>query len=146
MSTPVPGDSPGPESLGFGDPGRSASSGRGINAVVVVPATAAPVDATEDTWSGRVIDQAPTAADEVALLVLAVPGVVRLHAGRFGEVATYLPGRRVTGVKLGDRGAEVHVVVAAGAPIRQTAQRIHAAVAPLVAGPVHVYIEDVTFA
>ena len=94
-------------------------------------------------WSGTVIQPDPTTADDIAALVLAVPDVVHLHAGRFGEVATYLPGRRVTGVKLGDDGVEVHVVVAARAPIRQTAQLIHSAVEKLVAVPVHVYIEDV---
>ncbi|MBA3488804.1 MAG: Asp23/Gls24 family envelope stress response protein [Longispora sp.] len=74
---------------------------------------------------------------------MAVPDVVRLHAGRFGEVATYLPARRVTGIKLGEDLIEVHVVVAGQVPIRVTAQLIHAAVATLVATPVHVYVQDV---
>lgn len=112
-----------------------------------VPAPAEPMATVEvsaaETWSGTVIDAVPTTADDVAALVLAVPGVVRMHAGRFGEVATYLPGRRVTGVKLAEGGVEVHVVVAAQAPIRQTAQLIHAAVATLLTDPVHVYVEDV---
>jgi len=43
----------------------------------------------------------------------------------------------------GDDTIEVHVVVAASVPIRETAQLIHAAVATLVATPVHVYVEDV---
>ena len=97
-------------------------------------------------WSGRVIDPVPTTADDIAGLVTAVPDVVRLHAGRFGEVATYLPGRRVTGIKLGDELIEVHVVVAGQVPVRETAQLIHAAVARLVATPVHVYVEDVAAA
>ncbi|WP_211247827.1 hypothetical protein [Cryptosporangium arvum] len=101
-----------------------------------------PVPAIEG-WSGTVIDQVPTAADDLAVLVRAVPGVVRLHPGRFGEVATYLPGRRVTGIKLGDHRVEVHVVLAVDAPIRRTAQLIHDAVTPLVARPVHVFVEDV---
>jgi hypothetical protein len=108
--------------------------------VVPVPAAAA------EPWSGTVIDPVPTTADDIAALVLAVPDVVRLHAGRFGEVATYLPGRRVTGVKLGDDQIEVHVVVAGQQPVRETAQLIHAAVATLVGTPVHVYVEDVTIA
>jgi hypothetical protein len=94
----------------------------------------------------RVIEPDPMTADDIAARVLAVPDVVRLHAGRFGEVATYLPGRRVTGVKLGDDGVEIHVVVAATAPIRQTARLIHDAAATLVSVPVHVYIEDVALA
>ncbi|MGX6607461.1 hypothetical protein ACWKSP_35850 [Micromonosporaceae bacterium Da 78-11] len=88
------------------------------------------------------IDPDPTAADDIAALVLTVPDVVRLHAGRFGEVATYLPGRRVTGIKLGDDRIEVHVVVSGQVPVRETAQLIHTAVAALVATPVHVYVED----
>ena len=94
-------------------------------------------------WSGTVIDPVPTDADDIAALVLTVPDVVRLHAGRFGEVATYLPGRRVVGVKVGDDLIEVHVTVAGRVPVRETARLLHAAVATLVATPVHVFIEDV---
>ena len=158
MSTPVSGNSPDPEPRGDIDPGAGlpvsgppATSGTGdVDAVVVVPVevpvpvvVTVPVEVTDDGWNGTVIEPAPTTADDIAALVLAVPDVVRLHAGRFGEVATYLPGRRVTGVRLGDDTVEVHVVVAARAPIRETAQLIHAAVATLIATPVHVYVEDV---
>jgi hypothetical protein len=97
-------------------------------------------------WTGTVIEAVPTTADEIAALVLGVPDVVRLHAGRFGEVATYLPGRRVTGIKLGDELIEVHVVIAGRVPVQQTAQAIHEAVATLVATPVHVFVEDVAAA
>ena len=81
-------------------------------------------------------------ADEIAELVRAVPGVVALHAGRFGEVATYLPGRRVTGVKLGEQAVEVHVVAEFGAPLRALARAVHVAVAAVVTVPVQVFIED----
>jgi len=81
-------------------------------------------------------------ADAVAALVLAVPGVVGLHAGRFGEVATYLPGRRVTGVKLDDERLEVHVVLRFDAPLRAVAQQIHAVLAAVVPVPVQVFVED----
>ena len=158
MSTPVAGNSPDPEPLGDIDPGARlpvsgppATSGTGeAAAVVVVPVEVpgpvvlpVPAEVTDDGWNGAVIEPAPTTADDIAALVLAVPDVVRRHAGRFGEVATYLPGRRVTGVKLSDDTVEVHVVVAARAPIRETAQLIHAAVATLVATQVHVFVEDV---
>ncbi len=109
--------------------------------VAVVPVPVA--DPASGPWSGMVIEPVPTEADDIAALALSVPDVVRLHAGRFGEVATYLPGRRVTGVKLGDDVIEVHVVVAGQVPVRETAQLLHASVAALVATPVHVYIEDV---
>jgi hypothetical protein len=117
-------------------PGRPRPAG---NVVEVFPGA---VTATEP-WSGTVIEPAPTTADDIAAVVLAVPDVVRLHAGRFGEVATYLPGRRVVGVKVGDDLIEVHVVVTGRVPVRRTAQLIHAAVARLVATPVHVFVEDV---
>ncbi|WP_328291476.1 hypothetical protein OG218_01715 [Kineococcus sp. NBC_00420] len=81
-------------------------------------------------------------ADEVAALVLAVPGVTELHSGRFGEAATYLPGRRVAGVQLRTDRVEVHVVVAFDAAIRSVAQQIHAVVAAVVDVPVQVFIED----
>ncbi len=112
---------------------------------VPVPVVADPV-AAPTPWSGTVIDPVPTTADNIVARVLAVPDVARMHAGRFGEVATYLPGRRVTGVKLGDDLIEVHVVVAGQQPVGDTAELIHAAVAALVATPVHVYIEDVAAA
>ena len=96
---------------------------------VVVPSATAPEPVAE-------------AADAVRALVLAVPGVAALHAGRFGEVATYLPGRRVTGVKLTEDRVEVHVVVEHDAPIRAVAQQIHAVVAAVVTVPVQVFVED----
>ncbi|GIF01851.1 hypothetical protein [Paractinoplanes rishiriensis] len=101
-----------------------------------------PVEAGQP-WAGTIIDAAPTTADDIATVVLAVPDVTRLHAGRFGEAATYLPGRRVTGVQVRDEVIEVHVVVAGQIPVRRTAQSIHEAVAALVATPVHVVIEDI---
>jgi hypothetical protein len=160
VSAPVSGNSPNSDPIGDIDPvtGQPESGAQpvfgddSVDAVVVVPvevpvpvAVPVPVEAT-DVWSGTVIEPVPTTVDDIAALVLAVPDVVRLHAGRFGEVATYLPGRRVTGIKVGDDTVEVHVVVAARTPIRQTAQLIHAAVATLVATPVHVYVEDVAVA
>jgi hypothetical protein len=109
---------------------------------VVVPAAAT----AAEPWTGTVIEPVRTTADDIAALVLAVPDVTRLHAGRFGEVATYLPGRRITGIKLGDDLIEVHVVVAGQVPVRRTAQLVHAAVATVVATPVHVFVEDVAVA
>ena len=82
-------------------------------------------------------------ADEVAAAVRAVPGVVGLHTGTFGEVATYLAGRRVDGVQLRPDGCSVHLVLAWGAPVLATADLVRAAVAPLVGVPVDVSVEDV---
>jgi hypothetical protein len=88
---------------------------------------------------GRSID-----ADTVAALARAVPGVVDLHPGMFGEVATYLPGRRVVGVRIGDISVEVHITVSADADVRATAAAVRATVGAAVPEtPVDVTVEDV---
>lgn len=85
----------------------------------------------------------PELADLVAAAVTSVPGVAGLHTGTFGEAATYLPGRRVNGIRLRDDVTEVHVTLTYGVPVLEAAERIRSAVAPLVATPVEVSIEDV---
>ncbi|WP_380169236.1 hypothetical protein [Jannaschia sp. R86511] len=82
-------------------------------------------------------------ADLVAATALAVPGVVGLHGGALGEVAVYLPGRRVSGVRLRDGRTQVHVVLALGVPVRATAETVQRAVAAVRPGPVDVTVEDV---
>ncbi|MGB3480637.1 MAG: Asp23/Gls24 family envelope stress response protein [Mycobacterium sp.] len=82
-------------------------------------------------------------AEQIAAAVCSVPGVVSLHGGMFGEVATYLPGRRVPGVRIGDDRVAVHVSLALGAPVRETAAAIQQAVAVGTALPVDVTIEDI---
>lgn len=95
--------------------------------------------------AGRPDQREPPAdpADRVAAATLAVPGVASLHTGTFGEVATYLPGRRVTGVRIGEQEAEVHVVLHWGVPVLATAEAIRRAVEPLVGTPVTVQVDDV---
>ncbi|WP_134767931.1 hypothetical protein [Nocardioides sp. 1609] len=94
--------------------------------------------------AGDVADVAePDPADRVAAAVLAVPGVHGLHAGVHGEVATYLPGRRVNGVRVRGPGWDVHVVLAWAAPVADTAELVRRSVRGLVGGPVDVTVEDV---
>ncbi len=83
-------------------------------------------------------------ADRVAERTLAVPGVAALHGGQFGEVATYLPGRRVHGVALTDTECSVHIVVAYPNNVCDVARSVHLTVAPLLPVPVTVTVEDVT--
>jgi len=85
----------------------------------------------------------PDLVDDIAAAVLAVDGVADLHGGMFGEAATYLPGRRVAGIRVGEQGTEVHVSLLFGYPLRPTAEAVRDAVAPLVSGSVHVTVEDV---
>ena len=83
-------------------------------------------------------------ADQVAAAVLTVRGVTGLHGGMFGETATYLPGRRVPGVRLTEDVTDIHLTLTYGAPVFATAQQVRTAVAALVPGPVNVTVEDVT--
>ncbi len=82
-------------------------------------------------------------ADTVATAARSVPGVFDLHGGAFGEVASYLPGRRVTGVRLTPERCEVHVVVIWGTPVLDTARSVQLAVAAVVNTPVDVTVEDI---
>ena len=86
---------------------------------------------------------ADSLADQVAAVVLAVPGVVRLHGGPFGGLGTYLPGRRVTGVRIDDAGTEVHVVVSTAESIAVTGARIQRAVSAIAPMPVRVHVDDI---
>ncbi|GEL99795.1 hypothetical protein [Cellulomonas terrae] len=110
-----------------------------------VAAGVAPLDVAEPRPAIDVVpDVEPlTPAEVVAAAVLAVPGVVRLHGGRFGELGTYLPGRRVVGVRIDDDGTEVHVVVSDLTPVPQTAARVQRAVSAVAPMPVRVHVEDI---
>lgn len=84
-------------------------------------------------------------ADAIAAAVLAVPGVAGLHGGTFGEIATYLPRRRVAGVRETPDAIEVNVTLRWRSSLRATTEAARAAVAalPVAAGrPVHVVIRD----
>lgn len=67
----------------------------------------------------------------VAEALLAHPGVAALSAGPYGTVASYLPGRRLTGVALGgpDEPARIAVVLRFGAPVEATAAELRRIVA-----------------
>jgi hypothetical protein len=83
-------------------------------------------------------------AVSIAAAVLAVPGVRDLHSGAGGEIAVFLPGRRVSGLRLDDTACEVHIAVHWGADMPRTAAAVRNAVAPLTGGlPVTVTVEDV---
>ena len=82
-------------------------------------------------------------ADAIAVAVSAASGVAALSGGRFGGVGTYLPGRRVTGVVIGEDDLEVHVVGRYGVPVAQIAADVRRAVEPYAGDrTVHVIIED----
>jgi hypothetical protein len=89
-------------------------------------------------------DSAADAAATVAAAVLAHPAVVRLDGGPFGTVASYLPGRRLLGVRVGEGSepAEVGVVVRLGTPLPQLADELGA----VVRGVLGAVAVEVTFA
>lgn len=80
----------------------------------------------------------------LAGLVLSCPAVVAMHGGMAGEAATYLPGARVTGVRVSPARVEVHVVVRWPVPADEVAAQVLAVTAPVVGGRrVDVVIGDV---
>lgn len=82
--------------------------------------------------------------DAVAAAVLACPGVAGLDGGQFGEVASYLPGRIVTGVVVSGGRVLVQVCSRWGVPAAVLAAQITAAVMPLTGPrPVDVVIADI---
>lgn len=89
---------------------------------------------------GREIDRR---VDPIVAAVLACPQVAGLHGGRDGQAVTYLPGRRVTGIRITLDEVAIHVVAHYPAVMDQVACQIRRAVAPLAAGlRVEVAIED----
>jgi hypothetical protein len=87
----------------------------------------------------------PVDAERVAQAVEKVPTVARLSAGSMGaEVATYLPGRRVRGVRVDDDTVEIHVVARWPALLPEVGEAVRSAAAPLVGGrAVGVVIDDI---
>lgn len=81
--------------------------------------------------------------DRVARVVLGVDGVHSLHGGAKGEVGTYLPGRRVSGIRLKGQACEVHVALEWESDIYATAQSVRDALRPEFSGAVDVVVEDV---
>jgi uncharacterized alkaline shock family protein YloU len=81
--------------------------------------------------------------DEIAGIVQRCPSVVRLAAGNGVEVATYLPGRRVPGVRVGDGTVEVHVVARYGKALPEVADEVRRALgASIGRRQVAVFIDD----
>ncbi len=85
-------------------------------------------------------------ADRVARAVLTHPSVTRLHGGAYGTIAAYLPGRQVTGVRVGEPGepVEVGVVLRLTEPlpgiVAALRQRVLAVTGP---APVDITVVDV---
>lgn len=83
-------------------------------------------------------------ADGISQRVLDHPAVAHLHGGPFGTVASYLPGRRVVGVRVDEEDGVVDlaVVLWVGHPLQSVVAELRRVVRQ-VAGPVRV---DITVA
>jgi hypothetical protein len=72
------------------------------------------------------------------------PSVARLATGLLPEVATYLPGRRIPGVRVADGRIEVHVVARWNVPVPELAAEVRRALRPLAGDmAVDVHVDDV---
>lgn len=91
------------------------------------------------SWSSAVAAE----ADAIAAAVLACPAVAGLSRGPLSSAVTFLPGRRVEGVRVDEDRVKVAVVAAYGTPIILLTEQVRAAVRPLVGGrPVDVHVAD----
>jgi hypothetical protein len=92
--------------------------------------------------AGAVIDGVNV--DGVASAVQGCPGVSGLDGGRFGEVASYLPGRRVQGVAVRADSVTVQVRSRWGVSAPDLLSQITAVLAPLIGGRrVEVVVADI---
>ena len=67
-----------------------------------------------------------------------------MSGGLVGEAATYLPGRRVNGVRVLDDEVEVHIVARWGNNLPEVADAVRRAVEPVTgAVPTTVYVDDI---
>lgn len=90
-------------------------------------------------------------AQAVAAAVRAHPAVADLDGGPFGAIASYLPGRRVLGVRIGEARigeppgpVEISVVARLGTPLPQLATELRDVITTVIGSrPVEVTINDV---
>jgi hypothetical protein len=77
-------------------------------------------------------------AERVAAAVAAHPAVAGLHGGIYGSATTYLPGRKLIGVRIGegDEPVEVAVVLRTERPIPESVRSLRSEVSRLCGGAV----------
>ncbi len=82
--------------------------------------------------------------EALARAVEGCPSVAWLAPGRGAEVATYLRGRRITGIRVVEGQLEVHVAARYGPSMPEVADEVRSAVAAHLGDkPVAVFIDDV---
>ena len=94
---------------------------------------------------GRAPDGLAELADRIAAAVTGCPDVAGLTQIPGRPMATYLPGRTVSGVAVRPAEVEICLVARYGPPLPQVAAHVRQAVEPLVPGRVvDVVIADIT--
>jgi hypothetical protein len=94
------------------------------------------------TFSSAVIDGVDV--DAVAAAVQGCAGVSALAGGQGGEIATYLPGRKVPGVQVSGGRVRVQIRSRWGVPVTDLAALITGVLAPVTGTrPVDVLIADI---
>ncbi|MDH2413787.1 hypothetical protein [Nocardioides sp. CER19] len=92
---------------------------------------------------GGVSAQGTYEVDVIASAALACPAVAALDQGGTWAVATYLPGRRVIGVRIEDSRVLVSVVLAAGYSVPLLEAQVRRALAAYAGGrQVDVHVAD----
>src|SRR2546430_754488 len=90
------------------------------------------------------LDEVAALADRIAATVTSCPDVAGLTQNPGAPVATYLPGRTVSGVAVRPAEVEIGVVPRYGPPLARVAAQVRLAVEPLVPGrAVDVVIGDI---
>ena len=75
-------------------------------------------------------------AEAIAAAATNVPGVAGLAGGKFGQIATYAPGRKVNGVRFAGDAVEVHLVAEWVESLPQLADDVRAALDTLTCGAI----------
>lgn len=92
-------------------------------------------------------DQDTDLAETIANDLLAHPSVMGMSGGPLGVLATHLPGRKVTGVRMQGPGepVEVGVILRLGDPLPRVTEELRGRVRTLAGNvPVNVTVTDVT--
>jgi len=90
------------------------------------------------------VDAEAVDAEAVAERALQSRSVSGLYPGGAVEVATYLPNKRVSGVRVREHEVEVHIVAKWSSRLPEVAEEVRALVAPVAGGrPISVYVADV---
>lgn len=81
--------------------------------------------------------------DVLVAVTLACTYVAAMSGGALGEVATYLPGRRIRGIRMSSDGIDVHVVGVFGPSIADIVDQVRLAVERVAPWrTVSVHVED----